>query len=258
TKGSLFTLSNILAISPGHLDAVTGLFESLSQMKASEMKVFLQNIGWQSSDADTSLGKQSDPLDAIPDLSYIFPLNEGTLSEMSQVAKLSTSSITAGVEQMAESLRSDVSFYLKEARDFWKALPDYFNIASLLSLVNDPYISDIIRFLTFVYNNPSASFWELLLQYYKSIGMPANSINVIYAKQRIGNSSDCGIIRSNICTGQFTNADFHKDSTISLCRHRYFDFQAQDNTFGILICIIKRKSANDNCTCLLIFSAILI
>ncbi|KAJ2705495.1 hypothetical protein FB645_002381 [Coemansia sp. IMI 203386] len=207
TKGSLFTLSNILAISPGHLDTVTGLFESLSQMKASEMKVFLQNIGWQSSDADTSLGKQSDSLDAIPDLSYIFPLNEGTLSEMSQVAKLSTRSITAGVEQMAESLRSDVSFYLKEARDFWKALPDYFNIASLLSLVNDPYISDIIRFLTFVYNNPSASFWELLLQYYKSIGMPGLQSIIELPSQYAGSlvSSVVGGYVSDIITNIVSN-----------------------------------------------------
>ncbi|KAJ1724809.1 hypothetical protein LPJ53_000945 [Coemansia erecta] len=172
SKGSIITLSNLLAIDANRLKLVTDLFDSFSLMNAPEFEKFLQRAGWKTlSTVKPSTSQTGATGDAIPNMSYLVPMKDEILRKMAQVAK-SYAVHEPESEKALDVLKLDILQYLNEARSFWQNLTESFPIASLLNLSNNPYIGEIFQILTIASKNPGASIWQIALLYYKSIGMP--------------------------------------------------------------------------------------
>ncbi|KAJ2787837.1 hypothetical protein GGI15_000406 [Coemansia interrupta] len=202
SKGSIITLSNLLALDANRIKLVTDLFDSFSLMNASEFKQFLQQAGWKTLDVSKSATMQTgSSASAIPNLSYMVPMKDELLRKMAQVAK-SYAVHEPEAEKALNNLKLDLLQYLNEARSFWQSLSEYFPISSLLNLSNNPYIGEIYQILTIASKNPGASIWQIALLYYKSIGMPGLQSFIDAPSQYVGSlaSSVIGGYVSDIVT----------------------------------------------------------
>ncbi|KAJ1851857.1 hypothetical protein LPJ73_002945, partial [Coemansia sp. RSA 2703] len=172
SKGSIVSLSNLLAFDSARLRLMTDVFDSFSLMNALDFEKFLQRAGWKTFDVVKPPNSQSEPANnAIPNLSYMVLMKDDVLHTMARVAK-SYAVHEPESDQALDKLKVDVLQYLNGATAFWQSLTQQYPIASLLNLSNNPYIGDIYQILTIAYRNPGASIWQIALLYYKSIGMP--------------------------------------------------------------------------------------
>ncbi|KAJ2122794.1 hypothetical protein IW147_003078 [Coemansia sp. RSA 720] len=199
-SGSLFALSNILAMQNTRVEHVARLFDSLSQLSVPQLQAYLHDIGWESTDTQKS---EDGETDSIPNLSYMFPINDSLLDDMAEAAV----DYSKGNTEPAAMIRSQVEEYLREARDFWDFIPGYSVISSAINISNSPLVGTLTDIITLLYKYPNASYWELALQYYKDMGMPGLSAVSAYPSQFVGSlaSQFVGGYVSNAISGVVAN-----------------------------------------------------
>ncbi|KAJ1777901.1 hypothetical protein LPJ54_002084 [Coemansia sp. RSA 1824] len=178
-SGSLFALSNILAMQNTRVEHVARLFDSLSQLSVPQLQAYLHAIGWESTHAQKSEDSETN---SIPNLSYVFPINDSLLDDMSEAAV----DYSKGTIEPAAMIRTQVEEYLREARDFWDLIPGLSTVSSALNLSNSPLVSALTDIITLLYKYPNASYWELALQYFKDKGLPGLSVVSAYPSQFVG------------------------------------------------------------------------
>ncbi|KAJ1808173.1 hypothetical protein LPJ77_002530 [Coemansia sp. RSA 2523] len=178
-SGSLFALSNILAMQNTRVEHVARLFDSLSQLSVPQLQAYLHAIGWESTLAQKSEDSETN---SIPNLSYVFPINDSLLDDMSEAAV----DYSKGTIEPAAMIRTQVEEYLREARDFWDLIPGLSTVSSALNLSNSPLVSALTDIITLLYKYPNASYWELALQYFKDKGLPGLSVVSAYPSQFVG------------------------------------------------------------------------
>ncbi|KAJ2451120.1 Twinfilin-1, partial [Coemansia sp. RSA 2336] len=176
-RGSLFNLASLLDMSTERVEHVANLFDSILHLQTSQLPAYLRDIGWESTDI-----QKSGSINPIPNLSYVFPLDDTMLDNMAAAAK----DYSTGNAKPAQLLRPKIQKYLHEARDFLDFIPGYSTISSLIGLSNNPIVNALTEIISLSYKYPNASYWELAIQYYKNIGMPGLSALSSYPSQYIG------------------------------------------------------------------------
>ncbi|KAJ2646484.1 hypothetical protein IWW40_005401 [Coemansia sp. RSA 1250] len=176
-RGSLFKLANLLNMSTERVEHVANLFDSILHLQTSQLPAYLHDIGWESTDI-----QKSGSINPIPNLSYVFPLDDTMLDNLAAAAK----DYSEGNAKPAQLLRPKIQEYLREARDFLDFIPGYSTISSLIGLSNNPIVNALTEIISLSYKYPNASYWELAIQYYKNIGMPGLNALSSYPSQYIG------------------------------------------------------------------------
>ncbi|KAJ2846922.1 Twinfilin-1, partial [Coemansia brasiliensis] len=176
-RGSLFKLANLLNMSTERVEHVAKLFDSILRLQTSQLQTYLHDIGWESTDI-----QKSSSINPIPNLSYVFPLDDSILDSMANAAKEYSKDNT----KPAQILRPKIQEYLHEARDFLDFIPGYSTVSSLIGLSNNPIVNALTQIISLSYKYPNASYWELAIQYYKNIGMPGLNSLSSYPSQYIG------------------------------------------------------------------------
>ncbi|KAJ2786231.1 hypothetical protein H4R18_000078 [Coemansia javaensis] len=177
--GSLFALSDILAMHPKRVRQVAHFFGSVAHMDAPELQSFLRDIGWVRLGAGKRAERSSAPW-VIPDFGYMFPVDDAVLQGMADAAW----SYTPRSAARTIAVRPKVERYLTEARAFIDVLP---TIVSTLGLGNDPLVAALTQIIALSYKYPNESYWSLALRYYQEIGMPGIAWITSYPGQQLGN-----------------------------------------------------------------------
>ncbi|KAJ2383908.1 hypothetical protein H4S02_005074 [Coemansia sp. RSA 2611] len=199
-SGSLFALSNIVSMATTRVEHVADMFASLVRLPAPQLQLFLRDIGWQSN----NILKSDDSITAIPNLSYVFPISDELLVHISDAAK----AYSSDDGKLARAVQPQIKEYLRQARDFWDFIPGYSTISSVINLSNSPIVSALTDIISLSYKYPNASYWELVLQYYKNIGMPGLNALSSYPSQYVGGLAS-SVVGGYLVINTHTNAD-HK------------------------------------------------
>ncbi|KAI8324178.1 hypothetical protein GQ54DRAFT_331941 [Martensiomyces pterosporus] len=178
---SLFTLGDLLNINSQRVSGVSGLFKSISKLSPGNLLGYLYDVGWE---RDITSAAQTGRREAkgIPSFNYMFPLSDQVLSDMALAAQR----YEDGDKTEAVQLRPLVQDYLKQADSLWSLIPGLSSVSSLVDVGSSPLISAITQLIALSYKYPNASYQDLLLLYYQSIGMPGLSQLTEYPSQYIG------------------------------------------------------------------------
>ncbi|KAJ1650712.1 hypothetical protein GGF38_005759, partial [Coemansia sp. RSA 25] len=129
-------------------------------------------------------------------MSYMFLIKDPMLEAMARAA----GTFAPNSVSPAARLRPAVQSYLQQTRDALDMIPGYSTIAFLANLSNSPAVTQLSQLITLSYKYPSATYLELALMYYKSIGMPGLEGVINYPSQYIGS------IASTMIGGYVSNA----------------------------------------------------
>ncbi|KAJ2747677.1 hypothetical protein GGI20_000326 [Coemansia sp. BCRC 34301] len=180
-SGDVFTLAQLLEIDTRRINRVADLVDKLASMDAGHMSQFLKEVGWTGKD-DHSAKVGVASTQAIPNMSYMFLIKDQMLEAMAKAA----STYKPNSAGPAAQLRPVVQSYLQQTRDALDLIPGYSTIASLVSLANSPAVTQLSQIITLSYKYPNATYLELALLYYKSIGMPGLDNVINYPSQYVG------------------------------------------------------------------------
>ncbi|KAJ2584763.1 hypothetical protein GGH95_000083 [Coemansia sp. RSA 1836] len=212
-SGNVFTLAQLLAIDTRRVNRVANLVDKLASMDAGHMSQYLREVGWTGNDDHSvKVGATSaSSAQAIPNMSYMFLIKDPMLEAMARAA----GTFAPNSVSPAARLRPAVQSYLQQTRDALDMIPGYSTIAFLANLSNSPAVTQLSQLITLSYKYPSATYLELALMYYKSIGMPGLEGVINYPSQYIGSiaSTMIGGYRSK---DKLAN-DFHYNSITCIC-----------------------------------------
>ncbi|KAJ2016669.1 hypothetical protein GGI06_003056 [Coemansia sp. S85] len=196
--GDIFNLSQLLEVDPRRINRMADLFDKLASMDTEHMSLFLKQVGWTGKDDHSAKVDDASAASArtIPNMSYMFLIKDPTLEAMTQAA----STFTPDAVGSAAQLRPEIQDYLRQTRDVMDLIPGYSAINSLAGIVNSPAVAQLTQIIGLSYRYPNASYLELALLYYKSIGMPGLESIINYPSQYLGN------IASTIAGGFISNA----------------------------------------------------
>ncbi|KAJ2084239.1 hypothetical protein H4R24_000181 [Coemansia sp. RSA 988] len=178
---SLFALSNILSMDTKRVSQVTAFLASISRLQPSQLESFFRDIGWDGQNIHKSADLSSN-VNHVPNFSYLFPVSNALLKDMTDAALLYAS----GTTDKAHSVRPAVMTYLKGARDFLDFIPGYSTISSIIDIGSSPIVDTLTQIIALTHKYPNASYWEIVLQYYKDIGLPGLNALSNYPSQYIG------------------------------------------------------------------------
>ncbi|KAJ1727206.1 hypothetical protein LPJ61_004696 [Coemansia biformis] len=179
-NGSLFALSDVLTMEPKRVHQAAHFFNSVARLKAPEMQKYLQDIGWVGHGIARSASDGTLVL-PVPNLSLMFPMSDESLQSMANAAR----SYSGRASSETRLVRPTVEKYLKDARDFFDAIPALSSLSALSPAAN-PIIAALTQIISMSYLYPNESYWALAWRYYQGIGMPGISWISAYPSQVIG------------------------------------------------------------------------
>ncbi|KAJ2732956.1 hypothetical protein IW152_003450 [Coemansia sp. BCRC 34962] len=204
-SGDIFNLAQLLEVDPRRINHMADLIDKLASLDTGHMSLYLKQVGWTSKDdRSAKVGDASVTLArAIPNISYMFLIKDPTLEAMAQAA----STFTPNAVGSAVQLRPTIQDYLRQTRDVMDLIPGYSAISSLAGLINSPAVAQLTQLIELSYKYPNASYLELALLYYKSIGMPGLENIINYPSQYVGSiaSTIAGGFISNAISGLIAN-----------------------------------------------------
>ncbi|KAJ2566873.1 hypothetical protein IW140_004736 [Coemansia sp. RSA 1813] len=209
----LFSLASLASMEKKRVEKVTDFFDSINHIHEEDIAKYFYSIGWKIKD---SRKEQSsiNMADRIPNPSIMFLVQDATLTQMAQTASQYSSS-TGGAH--VEDVKQAVENNLHHVRDFLDFIPGYSTISSLIDLTNNPIVNAISQIISLSYKYPTASYLQLVLIYYRDIGMPGLQGIMDYPSQYVGSiaSSVVGGYVSNAIAGVVTELLFPSATAIS-------------------------------------------
>ncbi|KAJ1771055.1 hypothetical protein LPJ74_002642 [Coemansia sp. RSA 1843] len=177
------------------VEKVTDFFDSINHIHEEDIAKYFYSIGWKIKD---SRKEQSsiNMADRIPNPSIMFLVQDATLTQMAQTASQYSSS-TGGAH--VEDVKQAVENNLHHVRDFLDFIPGYSTISSLIDLTNNPIVNAISQIISLSYKYPTASYLQLVLIYYRDIGMPGLQGIMDYPSQYVGSIAS-SVVATTIIT----------------------------------------------------------
>ncbi|KAI9506059.1 hypothetical protein BX070DRAFT_219263 [Coemansia spiralis] len=181
-RTSIFSLSNLLAMENQRVNEVAEFFSSISHVRATDIAKYMHSIGWRIEGGNK--GKSSgSAANGIPNINFMFLMDDSTLSSMSQAARQYAAGASEG---SIADVRRAVEARLDDVRDLLDFIPGYSNLSSLVGLASNPVVNAISQIISLSYKYPNASYFDLALLYYKNIGMPGLQNIINYPSQYVG------------------------------------------------------------------------
>ncbi|KAJ2794550.1 hypothetical protein H4R20_006185, partial [Coemansia guatemalensis] len=100
---SLFALSNILSMDTKRVRQVTAFLTSISRLQPLQLESYLQDIGWEGQNIHRTADLSSN-VNLVPNLSYLFPVSDSLLKDMTDAA----TSYASGTTERALSVKPAV------------------------------------------------------------------------------------------------------------------------------------------------------
>ncbi|KAJ2810035.1 hypothetical protein H4S07_002909, partial [Coemansia furcata] len=179
--GDIFNLDQLMEIDPRRINRMADLVDRLASMDTRHMAQYLREVGWTSKDEHSAKVDitSTSSAQAIPNMSYMFLIKDSMLEAMARAA----STFTPNAASSTAQLRPAIQEYLQQTRDMLDLIPGYNAISTLATLTNSPAIAQLTQLISLSYRYPNASYLELALLYYKSIGMPGIENVINYPSQ---------------------------------------------------------------------------
>ncbi|KAJ2017297.1 hypothetical protein GGI14_003087 [Coemansia sp. S680] len=202
-SSDIFSLAQLLEIDTRRINRMTDLVDKLASMDAVHMSQYLKEVGWTGMDDHSVKIDATSSAQSIPGMSYMFLIKDPMLEAMAKAA----SSFTSNTASSTAQLKPAIQDYLQQTRDGFEYIPGYNALNTLASLTNNPAIAQLTQLIGLSYRYPTASYLELALLYYRSIGMPGLDNVINYPSQFIGNiaSTVVGGFISNAISGLVAN-----------------------------------------------------
>ncbi|KAJ2430400.1 hypothetical protein GGF41_001018 [Coemansia sp. RSA 2531] len=213
---------------------MTDLVDKLASMDAVHMSQYLKEVGWTGMDDHSVKIDATSSAQSIPGMSYMFLIKDPMLEAMAKAA----SSFTSNTASSTAQLKPAIQDYLQQTRDGFEYIPGYNALNTLASLTNNPAIAQLTQLIGLSYRYPTASYLELALLYYRSIGMPGLDNVINYPSQFIGNiaSTVVGGFISNAISGlDRLNVPHSNAIRCSGCQHNETGIKRHGNKWNVRV-----------------------
>ncbi|KAJ2864259.1 hypothetical protein GGH94_003037 [Coemansia aciculifera] len=197
-SSDIFSLAQLLEIDTRRINRMADLVDKLASMDAGHMSQYLKEVGWTGNDAHSVKvdATSASSAQSIPGMSYMLLIKDPMLEAMTRAANTFTPNAASSTAQLKPAIQA----YLQQTRDALDYIPGYNAINALAGFTNNPAIAQLTQLIGLSYKYPTASYLELVLLYYRSIGMPGLDNIINYPSQFVGN------IASTVVGGFISNA----------------------------------------------------
>ncbi|KAI7824603.1 hypothetical protein BX661DRAFT_170936 [Kickxella alabastrina] len=166
----LMRLSNILAMDAKHVNQITELFISISEMRVIEMKLFLKDLGWDTPANNVWMNPKPNEPGTMPNFSYILTLGDQTLMEITRAAKSYTPN-NVQTKQDMKALKTSIIEAMDKTRYFWSEIQNQ-HLSYFTTQTADPIRSTLVQLTNIGSKNIGSSNWQLSQFNFNEFGKP--------------------------------------------------------------------------------------